>query len=766
MVALTTISFTRRPDTGTPKAGARSAFTLFEVALSLVILSFGVVSVIMLYPVGLRELTSQRYRLYASCIANELIDVYGNADASQVCTDAEGPGPWDVNADRRTNAPDLEIRCSNQRYGLMPVPLEIARRIDSDNEEIKAILDDGGYIYYIMPNVPNAWREDLLQSAPPNDLQKMIIAVAGSAQHNASTSFPMKRWPYYSAVPGPPLHVIHNPSTGWDAGSPTATAPPPGDFMAEDPSLGTVWCANHGTYCWASLADRDPQAQNVFNAFWNYMLVGQWTTPAVPGPPIPASAGNGGGANGYPRDITPAYTQALGNYLAATISYAQSAGLSAAQITGWMTAQPPAAYPFGQAGENTAAKQLLALNYLSHALMCLTRWHKLDSATAMQTGSTATDLTAGVSLAASYPPGPRMVIGPGGLIHHGDIVNLVRNTRYFYYRFCAQNPYNWAVPRPIEHATMMDYGLFELDLFRPPMSGPIWGAPAGTSPAQQWRYLSPTRISTVGGDASGSLGPPMTYPETTLSAATSFSEDGPTAGQLSHFTILNQFEASERDRELVFWAVDWQSYEDCETAMSAPLDASRYPRAAPGGVKPANAGGDGRGLDYRAAPCATFDDLMWGFTDGWGDVTGLEQTVDENGNNASTLPFHRALIGSYVHAYRNPEKNMLFASPVAQLPTGADVTAIVAPMRDVNSAIDMTTQAGVMSMNNPPDYGPPSAAGANGVTPPQIFCGTFGADRNGNGKLDRGNVPRSVRLRAVSVARFNFYDMRVPCQIK
>jgi hypothetical protein len=103
---------------------------------------------------------------------------------------------------------------------------------------------------------------------------------------------------------------------------------------------------------------------------------------------------------------------------------------------------------------------------------------------------------------------------------------------------------------------------------------------------------------------------------------------------------------------------------------------------------------------------------------------------------------------------------------VAQLPTGADVTAIVAPMRDLNSAIDMTTQAGVMSMNNPPDYGPPSAPGANGVTPPQIFCGNFGADRNGNGKLDRGTVPRAVRLRAVSVARFNYYDMRVPCQIK
>ena len=47
-----------------------------------------------------------------------------------------------------------------------------------------------------------------------------------------------------------------------------------------------------------------------------------------------------------------------------------------------------------------------------------------------------------------------------------------------------------------------------------------------------------------------------------------------------------------------------------------------------------------------------------------------------------------------------------------------------------------------------------------------LISGIFGADRNGNGRLDRGPVPRSVRLRAVMVARFNYYDMRVPCQIK
>jgi hypothetical protein len=91
-----------------------------------------------------------------------------------------------------------------------------------------------------------------------------------------------------------------------------------------------------------------------------------------------------------------------------------------------------------------------------------------------------------------------MTVGTGGLIHHSDLINLVRNTRYFYFRFTTQHPYNWAVPRPIEHATMMDYGLFELDMFRSPAAGSIWGASAAIPQAQQWRYMSPTPISTVG----------------------------------------------------------------------------------------------------------------------------------------------------------------------------------------------------------------------------------------------------------------------------
>jgi hypothetical protein len=148
---------------------------------------------------------------------------------------------------------------------------------------------------------------------------------------------------------------------------------------------------------------------------------------------------------------------------------------------------------------------------------------------------------------------------------------------------------------------------------------------------------------------------------------------------------------------------------------------------------------------------------MWGFTDGWGDATGLEQSM-RFGNSA--LRLHRALVGSYVHAYRNPEKNLLFTRSVIDLNHGDDVSEY--KIDDIDRNADLRQEAVRRTLNSPPDYGPPSASG----TPPLIFSGTFGADRNGNDKLDRGPVPRSVRLRCVTVARYNFYDARVPGQIK
>ena len=99
-------------------------------------------------------------------------------------------------------------------------------------------------------------------------------------------------------------------------------------------------------------------------------------------------------------------------------------------------------------------------------------------------------------------------------------------------------------------------------------------------------------------------------------------------------------------------------------------------------------------------------------------------------------------VDGHLYVFRNPEKAMLFTQDVSAFATGADVSAQM-----------------MLNSDATPDRG---AATAN----KQVFSGMWGADRNFNRKLDRGPVPRSVRMRAVLVGRFNFYDPRVPTMVQ
>lgn len=753
----------------------RMGFTLFEVSISLVIVAVGVISVLVLIPSGIKQLTAQRFRIYAAAVANQLIDVYANADASQVFVDHEAPRAWDIPIDRRVNAPDLEMRLSNQRYGLMPIPTDIARRLDSDGDEMKQIIERGGHLYYVQPNVANSWREDIIPVQPPNDLQRLVVGVVGDAQHNASFSFPMKRWPYYAVVPGPPLHVLHAKNTGWSAENPSALGTIP-EVKGDMDNMPALWLATHGTYSWQNAADPDPVLKDLFNAFWDYLWWGG-TGRHIPTTfreeeeqnPVPAQRYYTANQTDYLKRYN--IRKKLGRFIEKSFLYAQNTGLTQGDLLRLLNTAPPVSYQsdFNFATQDPAVvgRRVLAISYLSSALMCLTRWHTLEPV--REPGIDAPSLRdgEGVNLNQFYEINQPFTGLPN--ITHVGITNLVRNGRYLYYRFCASNPYNWGVPRAIEHANMMDYPLLELDLFREPSRGNIWGLGSGLdnpqrggAQAYQWKYLAPTPISSLSGGAALPVGPNMTYPTSGLPApdlnapTAVISENGPQAGTVSHFTLTNRFAASERCRELVFWVVDWQAYEDCETAPSAPVDASRYPKAAPGGLKPATAG---RGWSSTLVPNANFQDLMWGFTEGWGDSTGLEQTMRFGGGS---LQLHRALVGSYVHAYRNPEKNLLFTSSVEGLPTGTNIRD--RKMRDIDRNADLTSVAARRELNSPPDFGPPTAT--ENPKPPAIFTGSFGADRNGNDVLDRGPVPRSVRLRGITVARYNFYDTRLPGQMK
>jgi hypothetical protein len=194
-----------------------------------------------------------------------------------------------------------------------------------------------------------------------------------------------------------------------------------------------------------------------------------------------------------------------------------------------------------------------------------------------------------------------------------------------------------------------------------------------------------------------------------------------TGSNATHFTLARPFDVADRTRQIVFWAVDWQSYEDFETAPSAPVDASRYPKRSPHGA----------------------------------NLSGSAAKPDSLMNNASFADRHQ-------FCARNPEKTLAFTVPTLSQPDGVELPI-----------------GGNDSMGSP-DYGSAGKA---------VFSGLYGADRNFNGtqsdldtanadparrndivkiygKLDRGPVPKSVRLRATLIGRFNFYDPRIPTVIR
>ncbi len=619
-------------------------FTLFEVALSLGLLAFGVVSVIMLFPMGIRSQQLARFQLYAGAKAEELVECFNATHNANPAIDTEAPNAWDVPVSYRSQEWDLESRVASHRFGVLPLPLDIARRLDSDGDEMQKILAEGGYLYYSQPMATSNLEEQALATAPPNEAQKLVFAVTGYAQANAVHILAQKNWPYENPYPSPPLHGPHKDE--WSKG---------GAVMAtfnEAPSFPII-CPE------ASLPGGDPQVKPVFDAYL-------------------------------------AYTQAPGAtdeahailYLQAALVYAvQKLGSSDFDAlfkpTSTLTAEfatPSTVFlhytPGPLADTSVLWKQVQSLRFVSHAATCVTRWK-----TSAELGASG---TGGLPIPASG--------GFPGLTLTQDLI------AYYHERclrtimtYAASCPYDWACPRPLQRSIMMDYPLLEWDLFTPPASGKIFagGQGMGSVDAAQWKPIAAQLVKNPG----------CSYQFPDSSPPVGVASGSPFWGELDHFTLTRRFDADERCRQLVFWAVDWQSYEDFESAPSAPVDASKYPFRSPVGTEDANARMDK--VDFR----------------------------DEQ-----------------LYAYRNPEKVLLFAEASAQDTVGADVS-------------------GKMLLNNTFNSNGYRDKGSS-LQARKVFSGTFGADRNFNKRFDRGTVPRSVRMRATSVGRFNYYDPRLPCIVR
>ena len=767
----------------------KQGFTLFEVSISMVIVAFGVVSVLMLLPIGMKAQEMARFQIYVSAKAEEMIEQFSATPHSNPYADSEGLAMWDLPVAYKTQSWDFESRLSASRFGNMPLPLDIARRLDSANDQIREILDSGGHIYYSQPRATSGIEDSMPSGRAPNESQRVIIGIKGYAQQNWMSQFPLKNFPYFAAWPSPPMHVMKKNEAG-------RYLPVPNNTVAASKYWNfydwPVDPRNYSLFPWetASKAPKqtdptlpdplnnypDPDIQKVFDypadstdpnrlvvvpdnngktvdstgvpmltgnhyGFMPYAYGRKWNAESgsfgvSPGAyPTPRKTYNKNGMPSY--DAATAQFTLLGldkggypsrpsvlRYVAATVWYAKRKGITLSNSDG--TANPYAPSAFAVADR---WKEVQAFRFLAHATTCLTGWYSY-----IKTGTDPEDLgNTGITIPLVSWDG---VASDPLRVTHKMIQYYHERSHFLINNFTASYPYDWAVPRSLNRPTMMDFPLMQCDLFTPPLPvgmpvDPIydnvstpshsnsWDYIFGrstTDKPQQWRALSAQPIRNVG----VSISHPTNKIDATMSAPGSPYLGTSHFGNIDHFNLTAPFEAAERCRQLIFWSVDWQSYEDFETAPSTPIDASKYPLRAP---------------------------------ESDGNTATIPWLKRLTKSSEGIMNFNR-MIGEF-WSYRNPERELNYF-PIAgdaQPPQPPNGFLSLATGTDMTSrTIQRSSEVAGNSMNKDLEGATLSL---------QVFSGLYGADRNYNHKLDRGPVPRSVRLRAVEIARFNFYDPRV-----
>ncbi len=263
----------------------------------------------------------------------------------------------------------------------------------------------------------------------------------------------------------------------------------------------------------------------------------------------------------------------------------------------------------------------------------------------------------------------------------------------------------------------------------------------------------------------------------------------PAVGPASHFNLTAPFAPQERCRQLVFWAVDWQSYEDYETQPSASIDASRYPLVAPHAIKgednwTAWTAGYVQRTDYQRqcnahnaaaliAPSGRNPELVSCFR--------MPSLVDASGHgdfDGEPNPGPVATVGE-INTFGGWDESDYFRGNTAGQYGGGPQAPDI---RDTDQAASAPDAGGVNT------YGAVAAATANighdlELWNLMIFLGQYGVNRDGQleelaidcsdpgdplypgrGKPSAlvavGETPPSVQMRATTVLRFNFYDPR------
>ena len=684
----------------THAAAPRRGFTLFEIGISLVIVAFGVVSVLLLIPSGVKVQQRARMSMLATAKALELVHLFSNKIGGERIAEFETPEPWEARpfcyASTRW---DMEHRASRWDGGIIPLPLDIAKRLDADGDEIQHLLASGAYIYYADPKVLPGVDPRFINSEAPNEATKLIFAISGYAQNNAIPIFPWKAWPYRAAYPSPPLTV------GLEANRQLAPKPP------------TAWASLFPGSNWNSLEgwtngdpdpsrpqDRDPLMNDVFQAFASYYLglkdtdvsdterldfVAGTTSPSLidlrsrlVDAVVAFCKDKFNGPLGNPAEYALYYNPPL-----STGSYQVLAKAFTTDFRALCRAAEPLpgmSYDAGKAQER--AKIALRVQCMRFLAFAASTFH-LTRVTNADTGASerAPDLTK------AFIDGTQLSLDR--LRYYQDCCKEAAML------YAASFPYDWGAPRPITRCIMTDHPLIEFDLFNS-RTMPIGGGDGANG--TMWKPIAAQSITSIGlpGIFPGVLAYSGTGDVSWDGTRSPFRSDAyprdargpghPFWGDAAHFTLTRPFQAAERCRQLIFWSVDWQSYEDAETAPGAPMDASRLGR---------------------------------------------------HGPSSGELTFDRFFYpgGSYDALHlRNPERVLQFNQEMVSYQTGQSLAG--------SSPSTVGLRDGDDNLN--------------------VLTGQYGADRNHNYLLDRGPLPKSVRQKAQTVARFQFYDPRIPVLLR
>lgn len=783
----------------------RPGMTLIEVVLAMGLIAVGVVAVAMTLPAALRLQEKTRFQLYASGKALEMVDRFlGESPLTDLggSYTLEANRPWNVPTGRRNFDPDLELRSAIQRGSLFPMPRELAYRIDSPDHEIRKLLDAGGQLYYSNPVSAHPLKGDNpLQPRPPNEAMRLVIGIVGDPQQNAIQHYPWKGWPYYTAYPSPPTAVSHSDGQDYEWWKRVKnevleynTCDQDGDGKPDiDPDMEPLWWTNLKDAGTTYDFDGNPADWTLpnFSGFRNY------TTQSN----ITGRSGNNWGVDedAYLRWLqTCGWNQAKGQLMLA-LWYGWRKGLPATVLYGRATAadiQTVAADP----------RKLRALRYLAFAGGCMTKWFPLapEPAVAGPPARSAhdglkkengillpgddddpgipgrvwpaasfpnlMDLLAGAGLADGPAPNPfdpanldpipgthparsdgarTRVLSGHMAVRLPMIQNWHETCLAAFMRYGTSNPYDWAEPRALQRQLFTDHPLIQWDICAPASDqlstdangilGTITDAGLGGQSriqARMWRPLAARRITNQGYNARG-----QDLPNDAGADYDTIKGTDPT-----RFNLALPFDPSERCRQIVFWAVDWTSWEDWETSPSAPVDAARYPRR------------------HETNTSTAF-------------TSNIQLEFMNNGQSG----MDRCVYEHKTPLYRNPEKQRSFVLDMTGFATGANVLYYTAGSdggHDANgtekSAYAFRNKGGNDMWDERVDMYcqgrtyPATLAGVatNAKHPYYVFSGLFGADRNGNGRLDRGPLPASVRLRATEISRLNYYDPRLGVSLR